>query len=401
MRLGWLGSMSVVSERIPVALLGASGIVAQRFIQRLANHPWFDLVAIAASKRSAGKSIDTLPWILDEPAPTMPPLTIIALESDVIIDELRRKGVRILFSALPADIATIHEPKLAEVGFAVLSNASAHRHSDGVPLIIADLNPHHLLMLCSRNNAASGFIACSTNCTVVPVALPLKPLWDMLGFRRVKVRTEQALSGGGRDLLEAATALGSVEPVIPGEAEKVVAELLRILGRASDEGNQPANIEVEVDCRRVMERHGHLVHVEVELNQAVSREELLEWWAGPTPRAQSLGLPSAPTPPLIFIDGIPNAARDRFAGATTSFASALTRFARAQIEDNNEWTGPNPASDLRAGMAVTIGAIEIDERTLKFSALADNTLRGAAGGSVLLAELLLAEGMIPEAVLSD
>jgi aspartate-semialdehyde dehydrogenase len=382
MHFGWLASMTEVAERIPVALLGASGLVAQRFIQRLSNHPWFDLVAVAASQHSAGLTLDDLRWILDEPAPAMPPLTVMPLDSAGIIDELQRIGVRIIFSALPAEIASIHEPKFAEAGFAVLSNASAHRHTVGVPLVIADLNPHHLLMLSARNEDECGFIACSTNCTVVPVALPLKPLWDMLGFSRVQVKTEQALSGGGRDLLEAAIASGSVDPEIPGEAKKVTAELLRILGRAGVAGNQPANIEVAVDCRRVMEKHGHLVHVEVELNQVVSLEELLEWWTGPTPRAQTLRLPSAPTPPLRFIDGMPNAARDRFAGAT--------------LNENTEGKIPtNPASDLRAGMAVTIGAIEIDGSTLKFSALADNTLRGAAGGCVLLAELLLAEGLIP------
>ena len=382
MHLGWLVLMAEVAERIPVALLGAGGIVAQRFIQRLSNHPWFELVAVAASHRSAGNDIDTLPWILDEPAPAMPPLTVAALDSEGIVDEFKRSEVRIIFSALPTDIASIYEPIFAEAGFAVLSNASAHRHAVGVPLVIADLNPHHLLLLRARNEDERGFIACSTNCTVVPVALPLKPLWDMLGFSRVRVRTEQALSGGGRHLLEAATEKGSVDPEILGEEEKVAAELLRILGRASAAGNQPANIEIEVDCRRVMEKHGHLVHVVVELNQLVSREELLEWWAGPTPRAQSLGLPSAPTPPLRFIDGIPNAARDRFAGA--------------ESHENTEMkTGPDPASDLRAGMAVSIGAIEINGTTLKFSALADNTLRGAAGGCVLLAELLLAENLIP------
>jgi aspartate-semialdehyde dehydrogenase len=380
--------MVEVAEPIPVALLGASGIVAQRFIQRLSNHPWFDLVAVAASQHSAGYSIDALPWILDEPAPAMPPLTVIPLNSDGIVDELNRSGVRIIFSALPADIASIHEPKLAEAGFAVLSNASAHRHAAGVPLVIADLNPHHMLMLKTRNKDERGFIACSTNCTVIPIALPLKPLWDMLGFSRVQVKTEQALSGGGRNLLETATASGSVNPDIPGEAEKVEAELLRVLGRASVTGNQPANIEVEVDCQRVMEKHGHLVHVEVELNQVVSREELLEWWIGPTPRAQSLGLPSAPTPPLRFIDGIPNASRDRLAGASPA-------------ENTDGETSPNPANDLRAGMAVTIGAIEIVDTTLKFSALSDNTLRGAAGGCVLLAELLLAEGLIPQAKPDD
>ncbi len=369
-------------DRLPVSLLGASGIVGQRFIQRLTEHPWFEMVAVAGSERTVGRSVRSNPWLLDEPAPEVPDLTVLPMLTDRLIERFTESGVRIVFSALPSDIARTVEPVLASAGLAVLSNASAHRHSADVPLVIADLNPHHLLILRTTEGAPErGYIACSTNCTVVPIALPLKPLWDMLGFSAVRVRTEQALSGGGRRLLESAEAADEVPSSIPGEAEKVTAELRRVLGRATADGNNPANIEVEVECRRVMRRHGHLVHVEVELDRMVALEELLEWWSGPTPRAQTLGLPSAPDPPLRFIERPLQPDSDRWAGA------------RPRRDESDD---PDPATDLQAGMAVTISSIEVDGSTLRFSALADNTLRGAAGGCVLLAEMLHAEGLLPE-----
>jgi len=367
--------MTPPEARLGVALLGATGIVAQRFQQRLANHPWFKLVAVAGSERTAGRMLADIHWGLEEQAPTLPDLKIIDSGRPDLAASLLDKEVRIVFSALPSNVAARLEPELSDAGLVILSNASTHRHAKGVPLVIADLNPHHFLVLRRGSGAPdSGYIACSTNCTVVPIALPLKPLWDMVGFSSVRVRTEQALSGGGYQLLHAADD-GGVDSAIPGEAEKISAELRLLLGRATELGNQPAGFEVDVVCKRTSQRHGHLVHVEVELDRVVAEDELLDWWAGPTPRAQSLGLPSAPHPPLRFIDVEPKPDRDRWAGCTTDQC--------------------DPALDLAAGMAVTIGAISVEGSTLRFSALADNTLRGAAGGCVLLGEMLVAEGLLP------
>jgi len=269
--------------------------------------------------------------------------------------------VEIVFSALPSEIALDVEPLIAAAGISVLSNASAHRCIAGIPLVIADLNPHHLT---HWKDSVLGPITCSTNCTVIPIALPLKPLWDMVGFNQVSVRTEQALSGGGWELLSSGIGVDDCE--IPGEAEKIEQELLHLLGRVSDEGISPTTIGISVNCRRVSERDGHLVHVEVELNRETDLSEIKEWMAAWSDRPQHLKLPSAPESPVIIIDGLPTREEYLMAGG----------------------------EGLKSGMSVVVGNLKIDKTKLSFSALSHNTIRGAAGGCILLAELMLAEGLL-------
>ena len=346
-------------SRKAVAVLSASGLVGQRFQQRLCEHPWFEFVAVAGSPMSEGRKLSDIPWRLDEARPDLPELTVLGLNS--LVDELLKLEVEIVFSALPSDIALDVEPVIAAAGISVLSNASAHRCIAGIPLVIADLNPHHLT---HWKYSALGPIACSTNCTVIPIALPLKPLWDMVGFNQVSIRTEQALSGGGRELLSSGIAGGKCE--IPGEAERIEQELLHILGRVSIEGISPTTIGIDVDCKRVSERDGHLVHVEVELNRETSLSEIKEWMAAWSDRPQHLKLPSAPDSPVIIIDGLPTRAEYLMAGG----------------------------EGLKSGMSVVVGNLKIDKTKLSFSALSHNTIRGAAGGCILLAELMLAEGLL-------
>jgi aspartate-semialdehyde dehydrogenase len=361
------------------AVLGASGLVAQRFQQRLANHPWFELAAVAGSPRTAGKSLSEIEWILPEGRPELPELKILSM--DGLIESLA--GVEVVFSALPSDIASKVEKPLAAAGFFVFSNASAHRMNDDVPLVIADLNPHHLLPLKIKlsENPQQGFVACSTNCTVIPAALPLKPVWDMIGLRKISITTEQATSGGGLGLLLRAREEGKVEEEIPGEAEKIVEECRSLLGRATAQRNTLANIEVDCTCRRVMREWGHIVHVEAQLSRESNAEEVIEWVSNHRGRAQSLNLPSAPKIPIIIAKNVDTEA-DRWAGFESDYS------------DQNPDSTPDPATNLRAGMAVVMSNIVVEGRILRFTGYSANTIRGAAGGTVLLAELAIAEGLL-------
>ena len=344
-----------------VAILGASGLVAQRFQQRLANHPWFELVAVYGSPRTEGRGLEDLEWHLPEPRPSLPSIGIQSMDS-LLEGEYE---FEVVFSALPSAIALTIEKPLAETGLFVFSNASTHRMDDDVPLIVADLNPHHLLTLCG-DDSTTGFVACSTNCTIVPAALPLKPLWDFFGLDGVSIATEQSLSGGGMGLLTNYRETNEHSADIPGEAEKMEEECLSLLGRVQSDGVRPANIPVKVTVRRVNREYGHIVNVIADLHSEKSEEEVREWMENYRSRPQALNLPSAPTTPFIFVgDLIPKSM-------------------------------PDPATDLKAGMAVRIGEFGVDGDMVTFRAWSENTIRGAAGGTVLLAELALAEGLLGE-----
>ena len=344
-----------------VAILGANGLVAQRFQQRLANHPWFELVTVYGSPRTAGTRLEELEWHLPEPRPDLPSMEIRSMDSLLSGEH----NFEVVFSALPSEVALTIEKPLAEKGLFVFSNASTHRMDEEVPLIVADLNPHHLLPLCG-DKSAGGFLACSTNCTVVPAALPLKPLWDFIGLDEVYITTEQSLSGGGLNLLTNYRQTSEHPTDIPGEAQKIQEECLSLLGKAQTNHVQPANLPVHVSVRRVKREYGHVVNVHAKLHFEKESEEVMEWMQNYNSRPQALGLPSAPSPPFIFVDElIPESLDD-------------------------------PAENLKAGMAVRISEFNVEGDIVTFRAWSENTIRGAAGGTVLLAELALAEGLLGE-----
>jgi aspartate-semialdehyde dehydrogenase len=344
-----------------VAILGASGLVAQRFQQRLANHPWFELAAIYGSPRTSGMNLDDLKWHLPEARPDIPSMEIRSIDS--LKDDV--DDFEIVFSALPSEIAITVEKPLAEAGLFIFSNASTHRMDDDVPLIVADLNPHHLLTL-TDGYSSKGFVACSTNCTIVPAALPLKPLWDFIGLDSVSIATEQSLSGGGINLLTNYRENNEHSTDIPGEAEKMKEEFLSLLGRVQANGVKSANLPVQVIVRRVNREYGHIVNVIANLHVEKTEGEIREWMGNYQSRPQALKLPSAPLSPFIFVeDLIPTSMGD-------------------------------PATDLKAGMTVRINEFSVDGDIVTFRAWSENTIRGAAGGTVLLAELALAEGLLGE-----
>jgi aspartate-semialdehyde dehydrogenase len=343
-----------------VAVLGASGLVSQRFQQRLAAHPWFELSAVFGSPRTAGRRLLDLKWQLPEPRPDLPDLIVQSM------DDLASSDVEVVFSALPGDVAREVEKPLAAAGRFVFSNASAHRMDGDVPLIVADLNPHHFLPLRASGDPTLGFVACSTNCTVIPAALALKPLWDFIGLDSVEIRTEQALSGGGINLLRSFRESGEHPTDIPGEADKIHEEFLSLLGRALPTEVRPANLPLKVSVQRVSREYGHIVEVEAQLHKEVEAGEVTEWMQHYRSRPQTLGLPSAPENPLLFTSELVPAAMN------------------------------DPAVDLKAGMEIRIAGLQVEGAKVSFRAWSENTIRGAAGGTVLLAELAVAEGLLGE-----
>ena len=236
-------------QRLSVAVLGAGGLVAQRLQQRLANHPWFELGAVAGSPRYLGVDLDKVPWILQDERPSLPSLKVVDASSRSTVEALAKAGVSVAFSALPSEEARHLEPMWVEAGIKVFSNASTFRRHEGVPFVIPEINPVAL----TEQSGGQLRHACATNCTLLPLILPLAALHETYGLTGYTMRSEQGLSGGGHAYMEAAIAKGRVESTIPGEAEKTEAELRHLLGW---------NGEANLACQRVMRSDGHHVFVE-------------------------------------------------------------------------------------------------------------------------------------------
>lgn len=321
--------------KLSTVILGATGLVGQRLQQRLEHHPLFEVVAISGSKATVGKRYSQLEWRLEGERPNFE-FTICN------IDEI--PDVDIAFSALPSDIAENIEPKLVSRGIHVFSNASTYRMTPGIPLVIPEINPEEM-------REYSGH-ACATNCTVIPVAMPLSGL-TKFGIKSVKINTMQALSGAGWQLLFDRSALaGNVDRFIPGEEEKVVTELKHLLN---------LDCPVSVSCSRVAEPDGHIVEVEIELANIQDVNSIKEAMMIP-----NLELPSSPQHPVIVIDDLPN-------------------------REQHLWAG---GEGLDAGMATVVGGIKVNNNHVSFTALSHNTVRGAAGGVILLAEFATQLGYI-------
>ncbi len=333
----------MTSSKLPVAILGATGAVGQRLVAALADHPWFEIAALAASERSAGKPYgDAVRWLLPEPIPECARSLPVVKAGDPLAPKL-------LFSALDKGPALEFEPRYAAAGHAVISNASAFRDDPRVPLVIPEINPDSLSLLAAQPWAsAGGAIVTNPNCCVVGLALALAPLEREFGIAAVTVVTLQALSGAGHPGVASLDALGNVIPFIAGEEEKIALEPLKLLG---------AEFPVSIAVHRVPVRDGHSEAVFVKLRKPVPLEAIaaaLRNFRG-DPRAAAL--PSAPARPLEFIERA-----DR----------------------------PQPLLDLNrgGGMTVTVGNLRADPvYDCRFNLLVHNTIRGAAGAALLNAEL--------------
>lgn len=350
-------------QRIPVGVLGATGAVGQRFVQLLADHPWFEITALAASERSAGgRYAEACAWRLSADCPSS--------VRDLVVQPCEPTlDCQIVFSALPANVALDTEVEFAAAGYGVLSNASSHRMDADVPLLIPEVNADHLALLETqrrRRGWDKGFIVTDPNCSTVGMVLVLKPLSDAFGLSRVIVTTLQALSGAGYPGVPSLDSLDNVIPYIRNEEDKLVTEPLKILGRydAKTGGISHAALPISPTCTRVPARDGHMEVLSVKLEQKASVEELIEALTSFRSEPAALGCPSAVDPTIIV-----RSEPDR----------PQTRLDR----DNGH------------GMAITVGRIRTCEvLDYKLVALSHNTIRGAAGGAILNAEIMVAKGLV-------
>ncbi len=354
-----------IQKRIPVAVLGATGMVGQRFIELLQEHPWFELVALAASDQHEGRTYaEVARWRLsssDLPA-SAASLPVMSCDPEAL-----PVSVTIAFSALPAEVAGEIEASFASAGIAVFSNAKNYRMQDDVPLLIPEVNADHALAIVQQRKKRgwSGCIVTNANCSATPLVMALKPLHEAFGVRKVIVTTLQAISGAGYPGLPSYDILDNAIPYISGEEEKVESETRKMLGTWQEgRGFTDAPMVVSAQCNRVATREGHLECVSVELGSNASPEEVIAAWQNYTFDAQPLKLPSAPEQALIY---------------------------------RNEPNRPQTLLDRDAGngMSVTIGRLRpCPILSYKFVLLGHNTIRGAAGGSILNAELCVSKGLV-------
>jgi aspartate-semialdehyde dehydrogenase len=349
--------------KIKVGIIGATGAVGQRFAQLLAGHPWFEVGVLTASDRSAGKRYgDVCKWLLrGGMPPALAEMTLTPTEPAML-----PRDVRLLFSALPGSSADEIEASLAAAGYGVCSNASAHRMDSDVPLLIPDVNPEHTALIAHQQKQRSwpGFIVTNPNCTTTHLVCALKPLYDAFGLEAVNVVSMQAISGAGYPGVSAMDILDNVIPYIGGEEDKVEAEPRKLLGRLEDDGIAMADFLVSAQCNRVAVRNGHTEAVSVRLGRRADIEEVRAALTAYRSEPQRLGLPSAPDPAIILhtADDRPQPRLDRLEGK---------------------------------GMATHIGRLRPDPLfDYKFIVMGHNTIRGAAGGALLNAELLCSQGWL-------
>lgn len=349
-------------EKLPVAVLGATGMVGQYFLHLLHDHPWFEVAAVCASDARIGQPLGEVPPLHPAGmAPALADLCFTPLEADALAGQ----GVRIAFSGLPAEIAQRIEPALADRGIHVFSNASAFRMDPLVPILIPEINPDHLELV--RRQSYRGKIVTNANCTSTGLALSLAPLAP-LGIRRLIVASYQAVSGAGYPGVPAMDISGNLIPWIGGEEAKVRQECNKIFGRISAAGLEPAGWEVHAHCVRVPTLVGHLISTHVELERPVTLEEVTARYQAYQPPAAVAGLPMAPERPLLL-------------------SSAQNR---PQPRLDAEVGGPG----RRSGMAVVVGRLEVAGTVVRQVNLANNLVRGAAGGSLLNAELAWRAGYL-------
>jgi aspartate-semialdehyde dehydrogenase len=347
-------------SRILVAVLGATGAVGQRFVQLLADHPWFEISALAASERSAGQRFEEVAkWVIPgDPPPGLGEMPVLPLDPSL--------PAQIVFSALPGKVAAEVEPAFAQAGYAVCSNASAYRQAADVPLLIPEVNADHVEMIAQQRamQGWTGLIVTSPNCTTTGLCLPLKALDAAFGARQVSAVSMQAISGAGYPGIPSLDILNNVVPYIGGEEEKIEQETRLLLGRMEGRRRVEAEAVVSAQANRVPVLDGHTVCMSVAFERRPTVEEAVAALADYQGPEVVRSLPSAPRHPILV-----RAEPDR----------------------------PQPRRDRDAGrgMAVTVGRVRpCPLLDLRLVSVSHNTLRGAAGGSILNAELLVATGYV-------
>lgn len=343
-------------KRIPVGILGATGSVGQRFVELLAHHPWFEITALAASEKSVGKSYkEAVNWLMPSPLPE----AIGRMEVKPCTPDLPCSWV---FSALDASVAGEIESDFALAGYIVHSNARNHRMQHDVPLLVPEVNGDHLKLITAQRYP-KGKIITNPNCSTIGLVLALKPLLDAFGIDAVSVVTMQAISGAGYPGVASMDIMDNVIPLIKGEEQKLETETLKILGKYTEQGIEHGTFKISAQCNRVPVSDGHLECVSVKFKHRASKGEVIDAWKHFAGIPQKLQLPTAPRHPTHYFE-----------------------------EEN--YPQPKLHRHLDKGMAVSIGRLrECSLFDYKFAILSHNTIRGAAGGALLNAELMIGLGM--------
>lgn len=351
-------------EKVKCAVLGATGVVGQNFLKLLVDHPYFELTTVCASDARKGQKLGEVKEHVPGGIPAaFSELIFEAMDVNVLLSH----GIQIVFSALPASTATGIEREAAKAGIKVFSNASAYRMHPQVPILIPEINYPHLDIVKSQQKETDGFIVTNANCTTTGLVLGLAPFLS-LNIKKLVVASCQAVSGAGYPGLSILDISNNVIPYIAGEEPKMLNESAKICGKFDGAKIVPVDWDIYAHCVRVQTIIGHLISVHIELDEKMNRDDvknLIEQFSSPEILA---GLPTAPVRPVIFTD-----APDR----------------------------PQPRYDIEAGtperakgMAAIIGRLEVRDNVIRFITLSNNLVRGAAGGSVLNAELAFRKNMI-------
>ena len=349
-----------MSTKLSVGILGATGIVGQRFIQMLEHHPWFEVSWLAASDRSEGRAYaEAARWRLKTAIP--------ASIANMTVSPAKPEGApKIIFAALDAGIARELEPQFAAAGCAVVSNSSALRMQPDVPLVIPEVNADHIGLIekqCWRAKSG-GYVVTNPNCSAIGLVLALAPLHRAFHLETVMAVTMQAVSGAGYPGVASLDILGNVIPYIGKEEEKMEEETQKLLGTLSGSHVKPAPFAMSAQCNRVAVEDGHTESVAIKLKKKVEPEEIIAAWNDFQAEPQQLRLPSAPPQPVVY----------------------MTAHDRPQ---------PRFDCDLGAGMTTAVGRLRrCNVLDWKFTVLSHNTIRGAAGAALLNAELLKAKGYL-------
>jgi aspartate-semialdehyde dehydrogenase len=349
-----------MQTKIPVGILGATGIVGQRFIQMLEQHPWFEVGWLAASDRSEGRVYrEAARWRLKT---RIPPKV-----AEIRVSPATPDGApKVIFAALDASIAAELEPRFADAGCAVISNSSALRMAKDVPLVIPEVNPDHIKLIeCqSWRKKSGGFVVTNSNCSAMGLVLALAPLHRRFELETVMAVTMQAVSGAGYPGVASLDILGNVIPYIAKEEEKMEEETRKLLGNLNGAGVVLAPFKMSAQCNRVAVEDGHTESISVKLRKKAEPAEILEAWEEFTGIPQKEKFPTAPEVPVRYLDST-----DR----------------------------PQPRLDVESGrgMTTTVGRLRhCPVLDWKFTVLSHNTIRGAAGAALLNAELLKSQGYL-------
>jgi aspartate-semialdehyde dehydrogenase len=349
-----------MAGKISVGILGATGVVGQRFIQMLEHHPWFEVDWLAASDRSEGKVYaEAARWRLKTPIP--------ANVAKMTVSPATPDGApKIIFAALDSSIAAELEPRFADAGCAVVTNSSALRMQEDVPLVIPEVNPGHIKLIDIQGwrKKSGGYVVTNPNCSAIGLVLALAPIHQKFGLDTVMAVTMQAVSGAGYPGVASLDILGNVIPFIKNEEEKMEEETKKLLGQLNGSKVIPGAFAMSAQCNRVAVEDGHTESISIRLKTKAKAHELIAAWNAYRAEPQELKLPSAPEKPVVYLEA-------------------------------NDRPQPRFDIDLGGGMTTAVGRLRpCSVLDWKFTVLSHNTIRGAAGAAVLNAELLKEKGYL-------